>query len=485
MNGGIIGSNLDWKFSGESNKTCQGRASGTCSMPRGKMLGGTSGLNGMIYNRGNKNDYDKWSELGNDGWDYENVLKYFKKAEGNQHDPFVQYENGKYHSADGPLKIDFFGRDRMGQYRKMFIDAAAQAGYPTIRDINANTYVGYLEMQGTYFNGRRQSSAKAYLAPAKNRTNLHVIKHAFVEKILINSNNEAYGVEFVYNETNRLTATARKEVVLCAGTYMSPVLLMLSGVGPKDVLENLNISVKADLPVGKNLADHTATNLWFKFNPSEEETAAQQLDDIYEFAAHNKGPLTSIGVTAAYGFLSTLNHTFPDHQIYIFHYKKNSPKLKGYVGSYKKEFGDALVKENENHDVAYIAVSLAHPKSRGYVTLASASASDKPIIVPQYFTDQDDVETTVRAIKQQISFTKSPAYKKNGGEFIHIPVEECDRFEFQSDDYFRCYIKYFGNGNSHPVSTSKMGPDTDAEAVVDSRLRVRNIKNLRQADAGV
>ncbi|XP_031617485.1 glucose dehydrogenase [FAD, quinone]-like [Contarinia nasturtii] len=192
-----------------------------------------------------------------------------------------------------------------------------------------------------------------------------------------------------------------------------------------------------------------------------------QLDDVYEYAAHNTGELTSIEVTPAYGFLSTVNATdLPDIQVFIFYYKKNSTKLKGYLGSYKKSIAQALIKENENHDVAYIAVSKAHPKSRGYVTLDSPSPYDKPIIVPEYFTNAEDVETSIRGIKQQISFTNTPAYQKNGAEFIHIPIDECDRFDFQSDDYFRCYIKYFGSGDNHPVGTSKMRPDLDSDAVV-------------------
>lgn len=437
----------------------------------------------MLYTRGNKANFDAWFRLGNVGWDYKSVLPYFKKSEGNQHVPFVQYKNGFYHNASGPWKIDFFAKERMDAYRKMFMDAAKQAGHQIIDDINADTSLGYLEMQAIYSNGRRQSAAKAFLLPAMNRTNLHIIKHALVKKVLINSNNEAYGVEFVYNETHKMRARARKEVILAAGTYMSPVLLMSSGIGPKAELEKFDILVKADLSVGENLLDHGALNLWFKFNPSDDESPTQQLEDIFDLAIRNTGMLASRGTTNVNGFLNPLNGSIPTVQIQFFYYKRNVTALIDFLRSYKAGIAQALIKENENHDVAMIGLSLLQPKSKGRVILDRSSSEARPFIIPEYFTDETDVKTTIAAIKQQISFINTPAYQENGAEFIHIPIDECDCFHFQSDEYFRCYITYLGGGNNHPIGTSKMTPDADG--VVDPRLRVKNIKNLRQADAGV
>lgn len=411
-------------------------------------------------------------------------MPYFKISEGNQHQPFVDYESGKYHNASGPMKVNFYGNgdDGMNKYRKILLDAAAQSGIPIIKDINANQVLGYLKkMQGTHFNGRRESSAKAFLVPAKNRPNLHVIKHAFVEKILINPKNEAYGVEFEYNEQHKMRAIAGKEIILSAGAFMSPVLLQLSGIGPKEVLKEFNIPVKSDLPVGKNLIDHHGLYVWFKFNPTE-DPSMQQLDNIYNLAIHNTGPLTSRCTSTVNGFVNTVDGKgLPDFQVYSYYHKRNSSTYDAYT----KGISQALTRENQNHDLLSVVLSEMHPKSKGYVKLRSSSPHDKPIINPRFYTEKYDVEATVRALKQQISFVETPSYRKHGGQFIHIPIKECDQFEFRSDDYFRCYIKYLGCGNNHPVGTSKMGSDSDPEAVVDSRLRVRNIKKLRQIDAGV
>ncbi|XP_055308884.1 glucose dehydrogenase [FAD, quinone]-like [Sitodiplosis mosellana] len=478
----LYGSKVDWNFSVDAKQTCKAQLDEKCSGKRGKVLGGSSSINGMIYVRGNRLDYDRWSKLGNDGWDYDSVLPYFRKSEGNQYAKFVKYKNGRYHNASGPMKIHFLGNDYdgAGSLRQIFLNAATQAGHPIIDDINSDHPLGYLNMQSTSFKGSRQSTSKAFLVAAKDRPNLHVIKNAFVEKILINENNEAYGVEFVYNETHRLQAIARKEVILSAGVYMSPVLLMLSGIGPKKHLEKFKIPVKSDLPVGRNLIDHIATYIWFKFKPTE-QSPTEKLDGIYNLAIHNTGPLASRSVSTVNGFVNTLNGTrFPDFQILIFYYKRNTSTF----GQYKRSISQALRKENKNHDIVAIVVSELHPKSRGFVKLASASPRDEPIINGNYFSDEYDFESTIRAIKQQVSFTETPSYRDNGAEFMHIPIEECDRFEFRSDNYFRCYIKYFGGGNNHPTGTSRMG-NSDCEAVVDSRLRVRNIKKLRQIDAGV
>lgn len=466
----------------DAKQTCKAYVNEKCNGIRGKVIGGSSSINGMIYVRGNKFDYDRWSELGNVGWDYESVLPYFKKSEGNQYAPFVKYKDGEYHNGSGPLKIDFFGKDddESESYRQIFLNAAAQAGHAIIDDINSDRTLGYLKLQGFYANGRRQSTARAFLVPAKNRPNLHIIKGAFVEKILINSNNEAYGVEFIYNKKHRLRAHARKEVILSAGAYMSPYILLHSGVGPRNHLKKIGIPVKSDLPVGRNLINHHAVFVWFKFNGTE-KSSTEALDNIYNLAIHNSGPLTSRGVSTVNGFVNTLNGTgSPDFQIIINYFKRNSSTF----GQYKEAISHALRKENEQHDVVSILLSGLHPKSRGYVKLATASSQDRPIINGNYFSDEYDFESYIRAIKQQISLTETPSYRKHGGEFIHIPIEECDCFKFCSDRYFRCYIKYFGDGNSHPIGTSRMG-NSERDSVVDSRLRVRNIRNLRQIDVGM
>lgn len=165
----------------------------------------------MMYLRGNKVDFDEWFKLGNIGWDYENILPYFKKSEANHNPSFVAYKNGKYHSAEGPQNIDSFSADGLEHIKQMFLDVAAANGAEIVENINADKDLGYLNVQGYVFNGTRQSSAKAFLNPAKDRPNLHIIKNAFAQKILI-KDKRAYGVEFMYNGIQKFTAIAKKEV---------------------------------------------------------------------------------------------------------------------------------------------------------------------------------------------------------------------------------------------------------------------------------
>lgn len=450
------------------------------------MLGGSSAMNYMIYNRGFKGDFDNWYNLGNPGWDHESVLYYFKKAEGNQYAPFVNYQNGKYHSASGPLKVDFFSYTTTS-LDQMILDGQIEMGNPVIDDINADKSLGILQMQGTVTNARRQSSAKAYLIPAKNRTNLQIIKHAIVEKILIDEKNVAYGVEFRYRENNVLKALARKEVILSAGAVMSPHVLMLSGIGPKSMLQKQNISVKSDLEVGQNLYDHTLTKVWLKMQPSE-TLPTDQLDSLYQFAVHGAGPLSTNGVSRIYTLMNTVNETGRADFIFTNNYfPRNSTRLSAYcdIVAYRDEIRQTLLNENKNYDLLVPAIIQLQPKSKGFIELASSNPSDKPIIKPGYFTHPEDMEGVLRAIKKVYLLINTKAYRAKGVQMIRFPIKECDRYEFQSDDYSRCYIKYFAGTTFHPVGTSKMGPDSDPDAVVDSRLRVRNIKRLRQIDAGM
>ncbi|XP_055307442.1 glucose dehydrogenase [FAD, quinone]-like [Sitodiplosis mosellana] len=442
---------FDWQFSGKSELASKANVNDTCRYAKGKMLGGTSSLNGMIYTRwgGKKEDYDHWAEMGNNGWDYDSVLPYFKKSEGNQYKPFVLYQNGKYHNGSGPMKIDFFGADGLDAKRKIFLDAAAERGHPIIEDINADKYLGYLNMQATYANGRRQSAATSFLNAAKDRKNLHVIKHAFVVKILIDDNNNAYGVKFTYKNKRKFKTTTRKEVIVSGGSFLSPHLLMNSGTGPKDHLQKLKIPVKADIPVGQNLADHQSVYIWFQFNPTETSPTAQ-LDSLYQYVVHGTGPLTSRGVTNVNGFINTANTTGPANiQVQVFYYTKNSDSLTSFASRYKDSIKQTLLKEALTHDLAAVIISNIHPKSRGVVELNHNSVHGKPIVDPLYFSNADDVEALLQAMKQQLSFENTTS------------------------------------SNSHHYGSSRMGPTSDPTSVVDPRLKVKNIGKLRQIDAGV
>lgn len=443
-------------------------------------------MNALQYIRGHERDYDYWSELGNPGWDFESVLKYFKKSEGNQNQSFVEYQHGRYHNANGPLKISAFDGD--DPFSQIFIDAAAEQGIPFVDDMNADKHIGYTYMQGFVYNGRRESSAKAFLAPIKDRPNLHVIKHAMVRKIIIDEKNRARGVKFVYKGKYEMKAFASKEVILSAGSLMSPQVLMLSGIGPKKHLRKHKIRVKSDLPVGNNLFDHVYAYLWFSFDPisSRETFASSDIDSLYEFVFHNSGPLNSFAFDNLAGFINLDgNGTIADTQPTGGHFTVNSSSLKSYASMFKPEIRQKLLDENQNRDLIVIYAGLLHPKSNGTVRLNGTNIYGKPIVNTNYFGVSDDLELLLRVVKQQISYVNTTSFRRNGGEFVEIPIKGCTQFGYESDDYLRCYIKHLTGTNYHPVGTSKMGPDSDATAVVDSRLKVRRIKGLRQIDAGM
>lgn len=442
----------------------------------------------MFYVRGNRRDFDRWAELGNPTWDYENALKYMKKSEANQNADFVKYQNGKYHSADGPMIVDF--HDELDPDAKVFYEAGQERGIKFVDDINADVDLGYVNAQAFVSNGRRYSAAKSFLVPAKNRTNLHIVKHAHARKILIDDDNVVTGVEFSYKNDRILKATIRKEVILSAGAISSPQLLMLSGIGPQEHLSKHNIKVKHNSAVGKNLYDHVVATLYFQFNRSapNKDSPTEILDALYNLAIHNSGQLTYLGATQMIAMLNTENGTgYPDIELHFLYMKQNSWKFQSHIQPklYDEAIEKALLEANAETEIGIIWVTLLQPKSKGFVQLNSASAKDKPYIDANYFDQEEDMATMLRAVKQQISFTDTNAYRKHEGEFLRIPLKECDQFEFKSDDYLRCYIRYFSATLYHPVGTSKMGPDTDADAVVDPRLNVRGVKRLRQVDAGI
>lgn len=456
---------------------------GSCNFPAGKILGGSHATNAMIYLRGNDRDYNKWEELGNPTWDWESVLPYFKKSEGNQNTRFVAFENGKYHSSQGELIVDAYGS--IHPLSQNILAGAREAGFENVMDLNAGKWVGYSQVQGTIHKWRRQSTAKNFLIPAAERPNLHVITDALVSKIEI-ENDKAVGVRFTYDD-REFIARNRKEIVLSAGALESPHLLMLSGIGPRNHLEQLGIPVKKDLAVGENLHDHAAVHLFIALNSDESEKNDyfDSLDDLYELAIHNRGPLTGRGVNSFCALLSTHNDTkYPDYQLQFTLHRRGTNDVDGSANNKIDPVRDALLQQSRKTDILEVHVLLLKPKSRGRIKLKSQSISDQMDIDLNFLAHEDDIETLVRAVKQQIALTNTQSYRALGAEWLRLPLAECDHLEFKSDEYYRCYVRHLCTTNFHIVGTSKMS-DTHPDAVVDHRLRIKGVKNLRQADNGI
>lgn len=448
------------------------------------MLGGTSALNGMLYIRGNPRDYDEWERLGNPTWNWANVLEYFRKSEDNQNASLI----GKYHSAGGPLKVDKLdANDRLAQ---IVVNAAQELGSKFLHDLNGNDSLGHGYTQTTIYKGQRQSAAKAFLMPARDRPNLHVIKHAHATKIHINEDGVADGIEFTYRGEHKLLAKARKEIIVSAGAVSSPQLLMLSGVGPEKHLRKLNIPIKKNLAVGKNLQDHLIVPMFFGFHKSigDDVVPEDLARNTYDYVVHRKGTFASIGATDLCAFINTVNGTGdPDIETHHFSFPKQTSTLAMYLRTvgFVDGIRSVLFDANKNQDIITVYVVLLNPKSKGKIKLNSSNASDAPLIQPNYLDEKADLDTLVRGVKYQHSYVMTKAFAAHDGNFIHLPIAECDRFDVGTDDYWRCYVQNMGTTVYHPVGTAKMGPATDRYAVVDSRLRVHGVRGLRVIDASI
>lgn len=439
--------------------------------------------------RGNKKDFEDWERLGNPEWNWDSILEYYKKTESNANQSFVNYQNGKWHGGKGEMSVGHYPQAE--EIRSVFFDAAKEYGYDAINDHNADVNVGYANAQGTLKNGERHSTAKAFLVSAKNRPNFHVIKYAHVTKILVDSAKKVTGLEFTYKNSHKFVARANKEYILSAGAVLTPQLLMVSGIGPKEHLKLFDIPVVLDAPgVGKNLQDHLIVPLIFQFHKStaEPEKPTVLLDNLYDFLIHRKGPLTGIGTINLLGMINTVNHTgYPDIELQHFNQNRQSPSLKTllYAMDYKDYVIEPLLKANADGETNLIYIELMRPKSTGEILLRSSNPYDKPRILPNYLAEKEDIDTLVRGLKFQANFINSKTLKKHEGVLIRIPLEDCDKHEYQSYDYWVCYMSHMATTVYHAVGTAKLGPKSDPYAVVTQKLKVKGIKNLRIIDASI
>ncbi|XP_055316805.1 glucose dehydrogenase [FAD, quinone]-like [Sitodiplosis mosellana] len=484
---GIEKTEHDWQFYTEKHdKYCRSFKNG-CYWPRGRMVGGSHAINALIYFRGNREDFDNWARLGNPTWDYDSVLEYFKKTERNLNQTLVNKGNKKWHGDEGAMPVGHYGGS--DNIRHVFIEAAKEFGYDLVDDLNDDVTLGFTYLQGTVKDGQRFTTAKSLLVPAKDRKNLHIIKHAHVTKVIVDAYNTVTGVEFTYKNEHKLDVRAKKEVILSAGAVSTPQLLMLSGIGPKEHLKQSGIPVIKDLPVGKNLQDHVIAPILFQFHKSTAvaESIIDQLDDLYQYAIHRSGPLAGIGTINLAGLINSENHTgFPDIEMQCFDFRKGSLVLEKGLRTlgYSENVIEAFVGANAEGEVNNVYVELLRPESTGEILLKSANPFDAPRIIPNYFEKEEDIKTLVRGIQYITSFLDSKSFKEHEGELVRIVFDDCDKFEYRSYDYWKCYLSHMGTTVYHPVGTCKMS-DTDEDAVVDSELRVKGIKGLRVIDASV
>ena len=442
----------DWCYLTEPDPGIAGRR---LQWPRGKVLGGSSSLNGLLYVRGQPEDYDRWAALGNPGWSFEEVLPYFKKSE--------DQERGadEYHGVGGPLKVSDLRLRR--PIAEFFIQAATQVGIPLNADYNGEKQEGVGYFQQTAHKGFRWSTAKGFLRPARKRANLTVMTKAQTTRILFDGDT-AVGIE--YRKGGRLHSVhARREVILSAGAIGSPQILQLSGVGPKALLDRVGVPLIKDLPgVGQNLQDHLQIRLVFK---TSQRTLNDEVNNIFkqgwvglQYVLTRTGPLTLAASQVAIFTKSNPDVDRPDIQFHMQPLSADKP-------------GDGAHK----FSAFTSSVCQLRPHSRGYLEIRSSDPLEHPAIHPNYLSDERDHQVAVDSIKVARRIAEAPALAP------HIIDEYVPGRQYQSDEELLEAARKHSQTIYHPTSTCKMGHDE--LAVVDERLRVHGVTNLRVVDASI
>jgi choline dehydrogenase-like flavoprotein len=446
---------FNWHFETVPQRGLAGRRG---YQPRGKVLGGSSSINVMLYVRGHPRDYDRWAALGNRGWSFAEVLPYFKRAERNE--SFGE----PLHGSSGPLHVA--NHRNPSALNRAFLAAAALNGLPNIADCNGTDPFGSFYYQVTQKNGERCSAARAYLDPHRVSANLRIVTRAHAARILVESRRAKGVAYYLGNELRQVRA--RREVIVCCGAFGTPQLLMLSGIGPAAALERFGIPVVRDAPgVGANLQDHIDYVQTWRTRSNTDTLGlsarflARLAKGVLQWRRDRSGPWASVYAESGAFARTAPDAELPDVQLVF---------VAGIVD-------DHLRKLHWGHGYS-CHVTVLRPRSRGTVSLASPDPRDPPLIDPRFLEDERDLDVLVKGAQLQQAIMESPPFDPYRGEMLY-PVRRDDPAAIAADIRNRADTQY------HPVGTCRMGPEEDPLAVLDERLRVRAIAGLRVADASV
>ncbi len=469
--GAAIGTaSLNWRFMTVPQQNLSGRS---IPIPRGHVVGGSGSINGMVYFRGHPTDFDDWAAAGNPGWSYREVLPYFLRSENND-----AYPDSPYHGHGGPMNVAYVKRPN--PMTPAFLDAMQGLGFKRTGDFNGATTEGYGLRQGTILNGRRVTTATAYLRAASRRDNLTLLVDTLTTGVVI-ENRRAVGVT-VEAAGGKRRLTARREVILTAGAIQSPQLLMLSGVGDQAQLRGAGIEVKHHLPgVGENYHDHLAVAVLMEMKNTQSygiswRAAPRGILNLFQYAFFRTGPLAS-NVFESTGFIRTLpERSRPDIQLVFQAARRNRNTFPFPLG----------------HGFAISIVNL-YPKSRGHVQLADGNPRTPPRVDPQLLSHPDDVAATLRGLKIGRQVTRAASFAP------YRAVEVQPGQGVNDDAALIEYVRRASGTVHHPCGSCRMGAactggaaggpawtgGADATSVVDEKLRVYGIEGLRVADASV
>jgi len=455
----LVNPSVNWMYQSEPSAGTNGR---TIPTPRGKVIGGSSSINGLIFNRGQNLDFDVWAQKGNRGWSYDDVLPYFRR--------FESYEgsgNENYRGQTGEMRItDLSWRDPLCD---AFIEGAESLGIPRNPDYNGEIQEGTSYIQRTSTGKLRMSAARAFLKPARGRRNLNIITNAHATRILLDGR-KAIGVAYNRGGANghKHKIVARREVIVSGGTINSPQLLQLSGIGPADLLRNLGIDVHHDLPgVGENLRDHYGTRLTARAkNVRTINELARGPRLVGEIAKYFLGrrSILELGPTLVYCFWHS------DEKI------RNSDLQISFTPASYKEGMQAWLDDEPGFTLASWQ---QRPESLGYVRARSSDPFDKPVIQPNYLADEEDQRVLLAGIKlsRRLMHTAPLA--------PYFEYEAYPGKDVQGDDELLDIARQRSTTLYHLMGTCRMGPETDPTAVVDNRLCVHGMQNLRVIDASI
>ena len=447
---------MNWNFVSEPEPYADNRR---IDAPRGKVLGGSSAINGMVYARGHRLDYDDWAQKGLRGWGYADVLPYFKKSEKSW------LGEGKYHGGSGELEVCIPDSNQMFDELKA---ATIAAGYPATEDYHGDETEGAQRCEVTVSKGRRGATSRVFLEPVLNRPNLTVESHAHTNRVLFEGK-RAIGVEYVQDGQVRV-ARANREVLLAAGAFGSPHLLMLSGIGPAEHLREHGITPLADLPgVGKNLVEHPFLFVGWKAQEGKVRSELRfdrAVVSVLRWFFTGKGPFANNGAAGNVFIRTTPEADRPDMQLTCMAAGVTGRDV-WYPGMTKPMF------------MIGVGVSMIKQDSRGEVTLNSADPQAPPKILFNLFKEKSDVDRMVRGIRAVRKIYNSAPLNELIGDEIAPGAA------LQSDEELSAFVRANGAITLHPVGTCKMGIDTDPMAVLDAELKVRGVEGLRVIDASV